>query len=959
MKNFRLATIRIPLIYAIFSLFWILFTDQLLLVLVPDIERVTQWQTYKGWLFVCLSTLIIYWLIARSAQRYKAAQDALSHSEQLYRLLFNNNPLPMWVYDSTTLAFLEVNEAVIDKYQYTRAEFLNLTLKDIRPPEDIPLLLADVAQTTQSLNFAGEWRHQRKDGTVFPVEIISHSLVYNGRSARLVVAKDLTEQKKLEEERTYVLQRNQSLVAALGEIVYEWFPASDEVRWEGDYGRILGYSVEEMGNTAAKWQGKIHPDDQTRVQQAVDRATKERQNLEIEYRFLKRDGSYCWMLDRGVLNLNEQGELEKVVGVFLDVNERKRTEEALRQSEDRFRKAIEFAPFPIMIHAENGDVLAISQTWLNITGYRLEEIPTIAEWTKRAYGTEQAQVMAGIDQLYDLNERVDEGEFFITCKDGTQRIWEFSSTPLGTLPDGRRGVISIAVDMTERRNVEKQAHLQSSALNAAANGIVITDINGLVEWANPAFTELTGYTLDEALGKNPRDLVRSGKHDRAFFKPLWDTILGGNVWRGEVINRRKDGSTYFEEEAITPVWNADGIMTHFIAIKQDITKRKQAEKEREQFHRQERLAAIGHLAAGIAHDFNNLMAVVLLYSQLLSHSPRLIAKERMQLQIISQQAKRATRLIEQILDFSRRAVFERRPLDLLRLLTEEVTLLQRTLPENIELELVHAADNFVILADETRMQQTIMNLAFNARDAMPQGGSLQFELAHLHIGSDGEPPLPTMQPGNWIHLAVADTGTGIDPAVLDHIFEPFTTTKAPGKGTGLGLSQVHGIVAQHEGFITVNSHLGKGTTFDLYLPAVVLNVDALLNDVPGTAVSGHGERLLVVEDESDLRNALVESLSLWQYEVVAAANGEEALALLEKGTAVDLILCDVIMPKMGGIPFVQALQKLEQKPPVIFITGHPLDNAPESLHALGVYSILSKPIQPDQLSHTIAAALER
>lgn len=948
MKDFKLTTSQIPLIYAIFGMLWILLTDRLLLLLEPQIEQLVQWQTYKGWLFVFLSTLIIYWLVARSMKQHEAAQEALAHSERLYRLLFNNNPLPMWVYDVKTLAFLEVNNAAVTKYQFSRNEFLELTLKDIRPPEEVPLLLEKVAQTTEPLSYAGEWRHQGKDEAVFPVEIVSHELVYNGRSARLVVAKDLTEQK--------------------------------------------------------------------------------------------------------------------------------RAEETLRQSELRFRKAIEYAPFPVAIHAENGDMLAVSQTWLELTGYAFEEISTINKWIEQAYGTEQPQIIAGIDKLYELDTRIDEGEFTIACKDGTQRIWEFSSTPLGRLPDGQRGVISMAVDITERKNAEKQMHLQSSALNAAANGIVITDVHGLVEWANPAFTKLTGYTLEDALGKNPRELVNSGVHARTFFEPLWHTVLSGNIWRGELINRRKDGTLYHEEEAITPVWNKDGVMTHFIAIKQDITKRKEAEKEREellkqvqaqaeqmdqimrsvpegitlldpdgriliandqakkhlvllsntavgeklttlgdlslntllrqpahgnwhelqfqnhifelipqqvksgpvsqgwvlvlrevteqkrieeQLHRQERLAAIGQLAAGIAHDFNNLMAVILLYAEMLARSPRLNAKEKAQLNTINQQTKRAARLIDQILDFSRRSVFERQPLDLLSLLKEEVKLLQRTLSENIEIELVYAESPYIVQADITRIQQTILNLAFNARDAMPDGGLLQFKLSPLTVDRDDQAPLPMMPPGNWVHLSVKDTGTGIDPAVLDHIFEPFVTTKEPGKGTGLGLSQVHGIVAQHDGFITLQSEQGAGTTFDLYFPATLFEEGADVPELPETAVSGHGELLLVVEDEPDLRNALVESLTLLQYNVTEAANGVEALAILEQGTAVDLIICDVVMPKMGGVPFVQALQKQKSPPPVIFVTGHPLDKESDNLRTMGVYDVLPKPFHHVQLSYAIAAALNQ
>lgn len=1074
MKKFMPDMVRIPLIYAVFGLLWILLTDRLLLLLVADLDSAVYWQTYKGWVFVGLSTLIIYSLVAQSTWQNKKAEAALTESEKRYRLLFDNNPLPMWVYDVESLAIVEVNEAAVAQYQYPRSEFLQLSIKEMRPPEDVPQLLDSLSQVTAKLNFAGEWRHRRKDGTVFPVQVISHTLMYNGRYVRLVVCQDVSNQKRVEAERTNISQRNQALVRALGEIVYEWSTNQDEVQWDGDYERILGYSAVEMGHSAADWEEKIHPDDRAWVRQEVMTAVREQRNLNIEYRFRQKNGDYRWMLDRSVVTPDEQGELGKVVGVFLDIDERKQTEEALRLSEERFRRAIEYAPTPIIIYAEDGEVLALSQMWQDITGYTPADIPTLADWTRLAYGPEQRRVMAEIERIFSLSEREDEGEFVITCKDGSPRIWDFSSTPLGYFPDGRRGAISIAVDVTERRQAEKKLHLQSSALDAAANGIVITDINGMVEWANPAFSELTGYSLVEALGKNPRELVKSGEHPSSFFELMWNTILAGNIWRGELINRRKDGTLYFEEEAITPVWDENGQMTHFIAIKQDISARKQAEQERErlleqmqaqakqmeqimqsvpegiflldaegkilvanphaaeqlallakaavgdtltqlsdvplpvllgpptsgnwheirahdqifelvaqpvksgpvpygwvvvlrqvteqkrmeqQFQRQERLAAIGHLAAGIAHDFNNLMAVILLQAQLIERSPRLLAKERQQAAVIGQQAKRAARLIEQILDFSRRAVFERRPLDLLTILKEEVRLLQRTLPENVEIELIAEADSYVVRADLTRMQQTIVNLAVNARDAMPEGGKLTFELAQLLIYSPNALPLPNMQPGSWVRLSVVDNGTGIEPTLLDHIFEPFVTTKAPGKGTGLGLSQVHGIVAQHEGFITVHSEPGTGTRFDIYLPALTAADQAEGPKVMETAVPGQGQRLLVIEDEPALRKALVESLELWQYQVVPTTNGEEALALLAEDPAIDLIVSDVIMPKMGGLAFVQALRERGLNTRVIFISGHPLDMPLATLQTLGVQEVLPKPIDPVQLSQAVAAAL--
>ena len=302
-------------------------------------------------------------------------------------------------------------------------------------------------------------------------------------------------------------------------------------------------------------------------------------------------------------------------------------------------------------------------------------------------------------------------------------------------------------------------------------------------------------------------------------------------------------------------------------------------------------------------------------------------------------------------------MFEKRPLDLLVLLKEEVKLLQRTLPENIEIELAYEADTCVILADVTRVEQTIMNLAFNARDAMPEGGTLRFALSQVQVEAAQPPPVAGMSSGAWVKLSVQDTGTGIAPEIIDHIFEPFVTTKEPGKGTGLGLSQVHGIVAQHNGFIDISSRLGQGSLFEIYLPVWQVEPETAVTVTVETAVSGQGQRLLIIEDEPALRSALHASLSLWQYEVLEAPNGEMALAMLQAGTAVDLIISDMIMPKMGGLAFVHALRKLGLTTPVIFITGYPFTSNPADLPALGVKSILPKPLSPTELNQAVAQAL--
>lgn len=388
---------------------------------------------------------------------------------------------------------------------------------------------------------------------------------------------------------------------------------------------------------------------------------------------------------------------------------------------------------------------------------------------------------------------------------------------------------------------------------------------------------------------------------------------------------------------------------------QDIHERKRVEAQLQQ---QERLAVVGQLAAGIAHDFNNIMAVIILYALMLEKTEDLSERNQERIAVINQQAWHASRLIEQILDFSRRAVLEEQSLDILPLLKEQVKFLRRTVPENIQIALNFRQDDFTVIADPTRIQQMITNLAVNARDAMPEGGILGIDLERITVEYDQPPPLPEMEPGEWVKMTVMDTGIGIAPDLLVKIFEPFFTTKDPEKGSGLGLAQVHGIVGLHKGHIDVESTVGEGTTFTIYLPAQAAHsANILTGNIPTTA-RGQGEVVLIVEDKAALREALKEILEMLDYKVLEAKNGLEALVLMAShGEQIALVLSDVIMPEMGGVALLKALRENRWQTPVILLTGHVLKEDYDELQAQGVTAWLTKPPSLDQLAQAIANAL--
>ena len=373
---------------------------------------------------------------------------------------------------------------------------------------------------------------------------------------------------------------------------------------------------------------------------------------------------------------------------------------------------------------------------------------------------------------------------------------------------------------------------------------------------------------------------------------------------------------------------------------------------------QERLATVGQLAAGIAHDFNNIMAAIVVYADLLLMDPGVSASSRERLTIIQQQVQRAASLIRQILDFSRRSVMEQNTLDLLPLLKEMEKLLNRTLPETIVVELHYQEDAYLLSADPTRLQQVFMNLAVNARDAMPNGGNLRFEISRVKVHPHETPPSPEMPPGDWLLIKVSDTGMGISAEDQSHIFEPFFTTKPIGQGTGLGLAQVYGIVKQHGGYIDLISKLGEGTQFNIYLPAFVDALEETQPEPIPTEIDGGGKTVLLVEDDPATRKALEVMLKVHNYRVLIANNGLKALELLEQeADAVVLVVSDVVMPQMGGLDLYECIQPRWPEIQMLFITGHPLDEKNQDILQQGKVHWLQKPFTVQEFNQTLIELL--
>ncbi|MEJ5312113.1 MAG: PAS domain S-box protein [Anaerolineae bacterium] len=489
-----------------------------------------------------------------------------------------------------------------------------------------------------------------------------------------------------------------------------------------------------------------------------------------------------------------------------------------------------------------------------------------------------------------------------------------------------------ALSATEQllAQIQAQARQVQDIIDTVPDGVLLLDAHGQILMTNPVagaflnsldidvqqpFTRLGDRMLVELLTSPPQGLRHEATADGRVFEIIARPIANGP-----------------EPE-------------HWVLVIHEATHERAA---RQQLERQERLASVGQLAAGIAHDFNNILAGIVLYSQMSLRLPGLSPQLRERLNVIVEQAHRAGDLVNQILDFGGRAVLDRQPVDLAALLTEQVKLWERTLPETIRITLTIGADVYLVNADRTRMQQMFMNLVVNARDAMPEGGELRIDLARVHLDN-------VESPGEWVRVDVADTGTGIPDDILPHIYDPFFTTKDPGKGSGLGLAQVYGIVVSHDGWIDVKTQVGVGTTFSIFLPALAIPEAAAPVLQPADLPTGHGETILVVEDNPATRAAIVAALEMLQYRALEAANGKEALRLVDAHSAeITLVLSDLVMPEMGGKALAAALRQRAPHVRIVVMSGHPLSIETEALRESGVVAWVQKPPGLQELAEALA-----
>ena len=903
-------------------------------------------------------------------------QEELKRSEKQYRLLFQGNPHPMWVFDLETQKILEVNEAGVQHYGYSRDEFLQMSLADLRtgdqsglPPHD-----ADVSGLV--------WRHRRKDGVAMDMEVIWSALAFHGKLAALTMATDVTVRRRSAQHNALFGKLSHQLSAATTSSEAAMFicEAADELfRWD-DFALDL-YSAEKDEVVSLL---SVTTVDGKRVE--IPASTQPQHANAIVRRVISRGAE--------LISAKETGEKSgttmiapirkgvRVIGVLFiqgrrshsysekdlatlqtladqcgGALERVRAEDDLRHSQRRFHDLFENSPDAVFVEDLQGKVLDVNAAACTLHGFSrkeligknaITELVPAARWES---ARENLRKIAAGEIKWFESESVTANGRVVPVEGRVVRV-EF---------EGQPALLFHVRDVSERHAAE-MARRSSEALfrsvwENSADGMRLTDEAGNIIAVNSAYGRLVGMTQAQLEGK-PFTVVHAASADAAAMLHAHRLNFRSSFAEQK---SEKQFTLHDDRQVVFEISDSyvesGGKPRLLLSLFRDVTLQKRLE---EQLRQSQKMEAIGQLAGGVAHDFNNILTIILGHASLLAMSP-LDARALASANQIKQASERAAGLTRQLLAFGRKQIVNPRPLDLNRVVGGMTEMLGRLLGEDIALELNFSREPAVVDADPTMMEQILLNLSVNSRDAMPRGGRLAIRISEREVDTAHIRKSIEAAPGRYICLSHTDNGEGIPPENLQRIFEPFFTTKELGKGTGLGLATVYGIVKQHKGWIEIETEMGKGTTFHVFLPASAVSapeIEAATETQFRTL--GGSETVLVVEDERDLREIITRTLNRHGYRVFQAVDGNNALQIWnEYKHDIQLLFTDVIMPGgMNGRELADKLLIEKPKLKVIFSTGYGADALGKNFKLDPELNYLQKPYLPHALARIVRKNLD-
>ncbi|MEE8483709.1 MAG: PAS domain S-box protein [Nitrospinota bacterium] len=900
------------------------------------------------WVAVIAGTCLMIYLY--SAGRRQAA-EALRESEERFRNSFDHTAIGMSLIGHD-YEYLKTNRAFCEMVGYSDEELLSMNYMDITHPDDIDINLEQSNKLREGEidSFQIIKRYIHKQGhTVWCNVSVSVVRDRNGNPIHYIShAENITERKKAEEALVESEEKYRSLFSNMTNGFAFHKIIVDENNKPIDYVFLkINNAFEEMtGLKREQVIGKKVTEIIPGIKD-VDPDLIEIYGKVALTRESKKFNIYFEPLSRHYSIAAYSPEKGYFATVFEDITERKHAAEAIKMSERKYRHLFEDANDSIFIaDLDDGRFIDVNTVAAERLGYTKEELLDlkVSDINPKEAG----------DAVKESFERQLAGETITVetshrRKNGARMPVEVTSKLIDY--GGGKAFLAFVRDISERKHAMEDRRRLGKAIDHAADAIIITGSDSRIKYVNPAFEEMTGYSREEAVGQKT-SILKSGKHDEAFYSNIQNTILEGGTWKGRIINKKKDGTLFHQEITISPIFNDNKEIISYVGVQRDITQDIIMEDIQKQIVHMQKMEAVGTLAAGIAHDFANILTPIILIADTTIFNLSEESPLRKDMESIIKAANRGKNLVDQVLTFSRRSEVTAFSLEPHLLIKETLNFLRLSLPSTIKLKENINTEQCVIVADPSQINQLVMNLCLNSFHAMSEkGGTLEVTAGPIIVNEELAASVADLEAGFYFKLTVKDTGRGMEPEILEKAFEPFFTTKEKGEGTGLGLSTAHGIVGNLGGTITVKSEPGKGTVFDVYMPASEQKPTD--KGVSARLAAKGKSHILLVDDEESIAASMKKMLEMLGYTVTSMTESFEALEVFKRrGLEFDIVITDIVMPFMTGDVLAREIRKIRPDIPIIMITGH-ADFTEEMARDMGIESYLTKPVSAEDLTEAI------